>query len=102
MTSDFQIKPRYAALIRWSKRGSCGESGCPDPECACSLCGQPIGVSERDPRWEEHDEFCADCELCRDQAPIMLWRGKGKQIKQAQFHTACFEKILFVRQGIPT
>jgi len=98
--SDFTIKQRYAAKIRWSARGSCGNAGCSDPECCCALCGQPIGVSEDDPRWDEHDEHCSDCELCRDQVPMMLFRGKGKDCEQAQFHTACFEKILFVRKGI--
>jgi len=51
-------------------------------------------------RWDNHDEFCSDCDLCRDQVPIMLFRGEGKDTEQASFHTACFEKILFVRSKI--
>ena len=89
----FTIKQRYAGAIRWSTRGTCAIAGCKDPECCCSLCGQPIGVPEDDPRWEDHDEDCCDCDLCRDQVPIILFRGEGKNMTQATFHTACFHKI---------
>lgn len=95
--SDFSIKARYAGAIRWSKRGSCGNPGCTDAECGCSLCGLPIGIPEDDPRWDEHDEWCNDCDLCRDRVPPMLFRGKGKATEGAQFHTKCFEKIVFFR-----
>ena len=98
----FLIKSRYAASIRWSKRGSCGMAGCKDPECGCALCGKPIGVPENDPRWDGHDEDCCDCDLCRDQVPLMLFRGEGKATEQAQFHHACFELIIFVREGCAT
>jgi len=57
--ASFSIKQRYAAQIRWSKRGTCGERGCTDPECGCSLCGEPIGVPDDDPRWDDHDEWCS-------------------------------------------
>jgi hypothetical protein len=93
MSGQFTLRAEYVGAIRWSRRGSYGEAGCKDAECGCSLCGQPIGVSEDDPRWETHDEFCADCDLCRDQVPIMLWRGSGKRTEQAQFHTRCFTKV---------
>lgn len=59
---------------------------------AALLCGQPIGVSEDDPRWEHHDEFCSDCELCRDQVPLILFRGEGKDMLQAQFCTQCSQR----------
>jgi len=84
--------------IRWSSRGSCGNSGCPDPECCCAVCGLPIGVSEDDPRWDSHDEWCDDCDLCRDRVPIMLFRGEGKATMQAQFHTRCFEAVAEIPQ----
>jgi len=100
MSADFGIKARYAGAIRWSKRGSCAEPGCKDPECCCGLCGEPIGVPEDDPRWDDHDEWCGDCDLCRDRVPLMLFRGEGKQMEQAQFHTTCFEKIAHFRSGI--
>lgn len=100
--ADFQIKARYAARIRWSKRGSCGEAGCTDPECGCALCGLPVGVPDDDPRWYDHPEWCPDpeCALCCDQVPIILFRGAGKETEQAQFHDACFRKIIWCRQGI--
>jgi hypothetical protein len=83
-----------AAEIRWSK-GSCGQSGCTDPECVCALCAQPIGISEEDPRRADHDNYdCGGCEICEDDVPTILFRGKGKQMKQAAFHTKCFEKLL--------
>lgn len=88
--TTFDIRPEYAGKIRWHLKGSCGESGCTDPECCCSLCGEPIGVPETDPRWDEHDEYCGDCDLCRDQAPLRLFRDNGEG---AQFHIRCFEQI---------
>ncbi|HLG97204.1 MAG TPA: hypothetical protein VKX49_12905 [Bryobacteraceae bacterium] len=86
------------ARLTWSN-GSCGNPGCTDPECCCSLCGKPIGVSEDDPRWDRHDEYCDDCDLCRDQVPVMLFRGEGKAMQQAQFHIKCFEKIVRIKPG---
>jgi hypothetical protein len=76
MGMDLVIHPAYIAAIRWSKRGSCGNAGCKDPECACAFCGLPIGVPEDDPRWDEHSEYCDDCELY------------------------CFDKIAHFRTGI--
>ena len=96
MNAAFGIKAEYAPKIRWSKRGSCGQSGCTDPECGCALCGKPIGVGEDDPRWEDHDEFCGDCELCRDQVPLILFRGKGRKMLQAQFCSACVQQMIEV------
>lgn len=93
----FAIKSRYVALIRWSSRGSCGNAGCRDKECGCALCGESIGVNEFDPRWDGHSEFCGGCEVCRDSVPLILFRGEGNAMQQAQFHQACFEKIVFVR-----
>ena len=85
-----------AAEIRWSK-GSCGVSGCTDPECVCALCAQPIGISEEDPRRSDHDnEYCCGCPICEDDVPMILFRGEGKAMKQAAFHNACFEKLLTV------
>lgn len=60
----------------------------------------PIGVAEDDPRWDAHDEYCDDCDLCRDRVPIILWRGKGKAMEQAQFHNQCFTKIAHFRNRI--
>jgi hypothetical protein len=95
---DFSLRPELMRFVRWSRRGSCGEPGCKDPECCCSLCNQPIGVSDDDPRWDEHDEWCDDCDLCRDRVPLMLFRGEGKQCEQASFHGACFEKLLLANK----
>ena len=95
--SGFQIRPDYAWQIRWSNRGSCGESGCKDPECGCALCGLPIGVSDEDPRRISHDEeSCLDpkCDLCVDRVPLILFRGEGKHTQQAQFHDACWRKMI--------
>ena len=91
MTTSLKIDDTQ--ILRWSD-GSCGNSGCTDPECCCAVCGKPIGVSESDPRWDTHDECCGGCELCQDSVPFMLFRGEGKDMKQAAFHDACFEKIL--------
>ena len=101
MSTHFNLNPEVMQTIRWSRRGSCGRSGCSDPECACALCGKPIGVNEDDPRWDEHQEYCGGCELCSDEVPIMLFRGEGKQMKQAQFHSACFETLLAKAKGRP-
>lgn len=79
--------------VRWT-RGSCGLSGCADPECVCALCARPIGIPETDPRWNEHDEYCVGCELCEDLVPIILFRGEGKDTEQAAFHHKCFERLL--------
>ncbi len=92
--SDFNILPEFAERIHWNRRGSCGNGGCTDPECCCSLCARPIGVAEDDPRWDEHPDYCDDCDLCWDRVPIILWRGKGKAMQQAQFHIRCFERML--------
>lgn len=90
---NFAIRPEFASRIVWNTRGSCGNSGCTDPECCCSFCAKPIGVSEEDPRWDAHPECCDDCDLCRDQVPIMLFHGEGERWKQAQFHLRCFEQV---------
>lgn len=99
MSPDLSIHRDKVPMIRWSKRGSCGTAGCKDPECCCSLCGEPIGVDEQDARWDEHSEFCDDCDLCRDSVPIIVFRGKGNRTKQAQFHNHCFEKIAVFGSG---
>jgi len=84
------------AEVRWSS-GACGVSGCADPECVCALCAKPIGVAEEDPRRADHDnEDCCGGEICDDDVPMILFRGEGKAMKQAAFHTRCFEK-LFVK-----
>jgi hypothetical protein len=94
MTKPIQFNERIAE-VRWSK-GSCGNSGCTDPECVCALCAQPIGVPESDPRWDTHDENCWDseCPLCIDDVPITLFRGEGEASEQAMFHTRCFNQLL--------
>jgi hypothetical protein len=70
-------------------------------ECCCSLCGKPIGVPDEDPRWAKHDEYCDDCDLCRDQVPIILFRGQGEATEQAQFHVRCFEQALETANAKP-
>lgn len=97
MAADFSIHPAYAAALKWSRRGSCGRPGCKDPECCCSFCGLPIGVPEDDLRWDDHDEFCGDCELCRDQVPLLMFRGEGKQTEGVQLHWACAQRIMHFR-----
>ena len=89
-----QFNPAIAQFIRWSARGSCGQRGCTDEECRCAICDKPVGVAESDPRWLGHDPDCCGCELCADDVPPMLFRGEGKQMEQAQFHMACFLKLL--------
>ena len=89
-----QFRPEIYAKIRWSRRGSCGNSGCKDPECGCALCGKPVGVAEDDPRFDEHSDFCGGCELCIDQVPFILFRGEGKQTEQATFCSRCFNELL--------
>jgi hypothetical protein len=101
MTS-FKLKPETFSVIRWSSRGSCGNSGCKDTECGCAVCGLPIGVSEDDPRWDSHEEYCGGCELCEDEVPMILFRGEGKAMKQAQFHTKCFEKVARFKSSVGT
>lgn len=98
----FSIRAERANEIRWSLRGSCGNSGCTDPECCCALCSKPIGVSEDDPRWDDHDDDCDDCDLCRDRVPLMLFRGEGEAMEQASFHTACFEQVAAFETGAKT
>jgi hypothetical protein len=89
----FHLKPEGAARIAWHIRGTCGEPGCTDRYCRCSICDLPIGAAEDDPRWRDHDEYCGDCEVCRDQVPVMLFRGEGKLMEQARFHNACFQEL---------
>ncbi len=93
-TMKFEIQPEFAERIHWNRRGSCGMSGCSDPECCCSFCARPIGVRDEDPRWDDHNEACDECDLCRDRVPVILWRGEGKKMEQAQFHVRCFEHII--------
>lgn len=93
----FKIRADIAPFVHWSRRGSCGEPGCSDPECCCALCGLPIGISEDDPRCQGHDEeYCCDpnCVICVDSVPLTLWRGEGDATEQAQFHDACFRKMM--------
>jgi hypothetical protein len=78
--------------IRWST-GSCGNSGCKDPECVCALCAKPLGISEDDPT---HDPECEGCERCDDNVPIIIFRREGEGIVQAAFHAKCFEAVTFV------
>jgi hypothetical protein len=100
--SSFALNPAYAAALKWSVHGSCGEAGCKDPECCCSFCGLPIGVPEDDPRWDDHPEWCNDCDLCRDQVPIRMFRSEGKDTEGVQLHIRCFEKITHFRVGCAT
>jgi len=95
---NFTIRPDYAARILWHVRPMCGEPGCKDPQCRCSLCGEPVGTAEKDPRWETHPGDCNDCDLCRDQVPLMLFRGKGRAMQRAQFHGRCFEAAVAITE----
>lgn len=79
-------------ILRWSK-GSCENPGCTDETCVCAVCALPIGVREDDERWQTHDEYCAGCELCEDEVPILLFRRHNGMTEQAALHTACFRKI---------
>lgn len=90
---NLELNPEVAAQIRWSSRGSCGNAGCTDPECCCSLCGEAIGLPEDDPAVQEHLKACDGCELCDHQVPLILFRGEGKAMQQAQFCNHCFEKL---------
>lgn len=91
--ADFVLNQRIHE-VRWSS-GSCGCPGCPDPECVCALCAQPLGVAEDD---RTHDPECEGCERCEDNVPIILFRGEGKDMKQAAFHTRCFMRVAVVRK----
>lgn len=100
MPVSFSLRPESAGAIRWSARGSCGNAGCSDPECCCSLCGLPIGLAQEDPRWEGHYEDCAGCELCRDSYPLTIWRTfAGGRTEEARFHYLCFQKVVRIRSS---
>jgi hypothetical protein len=90
----FAIRENCAARILWHVRPACGELGCKDPQCVCSLCGEPIGTPKHDLRWGTHPKYCDGCDVCRDQVPLMLFRGEGRAMKRAQFHGRCFETIV--------
>ena len=83
--SSFRIKPEDLAAIRWATHPS---------EVDCGVCGKPVGVAKDDPRWDTHDEYCDDCDLCRDRVPILLFRGEGTAMQRATFHTQCFTGIV--------
>ena len=86
--------------VRWST-GSCGALGCKDAECVCALCAQPIGVPESDPRRNGHDDYdCMGCEICDDDVPTILFRGEGKDMRQAAFHNQCFNRLLMTNAGV--
>lgn len=87
------LDPEKMKSVRWSK-GSCGRSGCSDPECVCASCAKPIGIDEEDAHRSGHDEDCLGCEICQDDVPIILFRGHGKFSVQAAFYHKCFEKLL--------
>jgi len=87
-----EIKIDISKVLRWSA-GSCGRSGCTDDSCVCAVCALPIGVDEDDPRWYSHSEYCDGCELCIDDVPIIIFRGEGKEMEQAAFHSACFQTL---------
>lgn len=95
---SFRFSTDTAARVLWSVRpcssGDGAGSGCRDPQCVCSLCGEPIGTPEDDPRWMEHDDECSDCDVCRDQVPVILFRGEGRAMQRAQFHTRCLHSIV--------
>lgn len=82
-------------ILRWSER-SCGISGCKDESCVCAVCALPIGIPEDDPRWDCHPDYCDGCVVCEDEVPIIIFRGEGKDMKQAAFHAACFRAIATV------
>jgi hypothetical protein len=88
--------------IRWSGRGSCGQGGCRDPECCCSLCGLPIGFADDDEdyAWHDVDSCCdPDCKFCADAVPIYMFRGEGKETEEAQFHGDCWKRVMDWRGG---
>jgi hypothetical protein len=94
---NLNLNPELMKTVRWST-GSCGNSGCVDAECACALCAKPIGIPEGDPRRDAHDQLdCAGCEICEDDVPMILFRGEGKDSRQAAFHTKCFNRLLGVQ-----
>jgi hypothetical protein len=95
MASAFKLRPEMGDFIRWSRRGSCGRSGCADPECVCALCQKPIGMPDEDEHWRSHDDDgCAGCEVCEGRVPLTLFRGEGKQCEEARVHDACFRRLL--------
>lgn len=83
MDSSFQMTPEIEAQLRFSARGSCGAPGCKDPDCCCSLCGEPIGIPENDPHYDE----CEGCSACGEIA-ILLFRTEAENYVtgQAQLH----------------
>jgi len=92
---DAKIKLNNRMMeVRWSTKGSCRNSGCPDPDCVCALCAKPIGIPEEDPRRADHDNECCGCAICEDDIPMILFRCDGKNMKQAAFHNACFQKVI--------
>jgi hypothetical protein len=84
---------KLAALAdRWSDRSP--EEG--TEECICMLCAKMIGADERDPRWRDHDEDCAGCELC--EIAVRMWNENDK-CKEMRFHPKCFVELLALRSG---
>src|ERR1700752_1103306 len=64
--SDLSLNPELMLQVRWTSKGSCGQPGCPDPDCVCALCAKPLGISEEDPRRKSHEPDCYGCDLCED------------------------------------
>lgn len=91
---ELSLNPELMLMVRWSP-ASCGVPGCKDAHCVCALCAQPIGVPEDDLRRDAHDQFdCMGCEICEDDVPTILFRGEGKDMRQAAFHNRCFNRLL--------
>src|SRR6266403_3279266 len=97
---DVKIKLNNRMMeVSWSTKGSCGNSGCPDPDCVCALCAKPIGISEEDPRRADHDNECCGCPICEDDIPRILFRGDFIIMNQATIHIYSFHQVTAVHRA---
>jgi hypothetical protein len=77
--------PIDARAIEWF-RGYSPQEG--DPDCKCSWCRQVIGKSEV--KWPDDE----DDEEDEPEIAIRLWRGSGRKMEEARFHSHCFNDVL--------
>lgn len=87
---SLQLQP-WSQNLPWFD--NCSQEG--EPDHTCSLCGNVIGTRDDDPRRDTHDEFCVGCEVC--DIAVILFRGKGRDMKIQRYHTSCFSRVLTAR-----
>lgn len=88
----FIIPPEKMKVLdeRWSDRSPPEGT----EECVCSWCGKMIGRDERDPVWEDHIEYCTECEVC--EIAIRMWKPRSDDptdLLELRFHVKCLREI---------